>query len=76
MPAHRTRPPLNRGEVYGCWTVLRETTRGPAGQVRYMCRASCCGREVAKPHSDILRMSQRCLLCKGDGKGNFVYGRP
>jgi hypothetical protein len=68
------RPLLNRGEVYGCWTVMRETS--PLyGAKRWMCRASCCGKETAKQHSDILRRVFACIACKGNGKAPRGPGR-
>lgn len=68
------RPLLKRGEVYGCWVVMREAS--PLyGAKRWMCRASCCGREIAKQHSDILRRVFACIHCKGNGKAERGHGR-
>ena len=62
------RPLPQRGEVYGCWTVLRETRMVHKCRA-FVCRASCCGAEVIKQHSDILRATPTCVHCKGNGKG-------
>lgn len=74
MPAPATRPEPKRGDVHGCWTVLREAVeRGRIGERRWWCRASCCGREVAKPLSDILRLpeAETCKSCRvwGSARG-------
>ena len=79
MPRGVPRPELKRGQVFGNWTVLRESWK-KGGQRRYLVRATCCGREVIKFLADILRCSKACVHCKGDGKGNYrepePYSRP
>lgn len=66
--ARATRPEPRRGEVYGAFTVLREAPR-KHGARRFTVRAICCGREMVKQHSDLLRRSRTCVSCKSNGKG-------
>jgi hypothetical protein len=55
---------LTPGQVFGCWTVLREARADLGRRRRYLVRASCCGNEKVKRADDIMRAVPRCLHCK------------
>jgi hypothetical protein len=60
-------PDLNRGEVYGCWVVVRSSSPLHRRR-RYLVRSLCCSRETVTTINNILRRNKSCVHCKGNGR--------
>lgn len=62
--------PLARGEVFGCWTIVRESVPDRRG-ARYLCRAICCGGERVMALRNLKKAATaatgKCVHCKGGG---------
>lgn len=66
MPAPK--PELARGEVAGCWAVVRLSTPDGHGRRRYLCKSTCCGRERVLRDDYVRRAKHVCVHCKGNGQ--------
>lgn len=63
MPRGKPNVPLERGAVFGTWTVLRASSPASTGQERWLCRSSCCGREKVMLRKNIHHAPAACNKC-------------
>lgn len=69
--ARKKIPDAQRGEVYGCWMVLRDSFP-LAGHRRYYARALCCMREQAISLGALVRRPEKCNHCSPRNKKPIV----
>lgn len=64
---------LEKGEKFGCWTVIGDSGSDHHGRRRYRIKASCCGREAVRDQYSVMHSSAAvCRYCASEKRGTAI----